>query len=54
MTYDGKSDVITVTQRGVWSAALDRKRGMFAIGTGKPAREVAAPQAFIDPEFPFP
>jgi hypothetical protein len=54
MTYDATSDVITVTRRGVWHAALDRKRGTFAIGDGKPRREVAAPQDYFEPEFPFP
>ena len=54
MTYDTNADVVTVTKRGTWQAALDRKRGMFAIGDGKPKRELAAPQDYFDPEFPFP
>ena len=54
MTYDTNTDVITVTKRGVWQAALDRKRGTFAIGDGKPKRELAAPQQLAEPEFPFP
>jgi hypothetical protein len=54
MTYDTNTGVITVTKRGVWAAALDRKRGMFAIGDGKPKRELAAPQDYSKPEFPFP
>jgi len=54
MTYDTNSDVVTVTERGKWQAALDRKRGMFAIGDGKPKRELGAPQEHEDPEFSFP
>src|SRR5436190_22497598 len=27
MTYDTNTDVVTVTERGTWQAALDRKRG---------------------------
>ena len=41
-------------ERGSWRAALDRKRGTFAIGYGKPARQLAAPQSYQEPEFPFP
>ena len=54
MSYDAASDVVTVTKGGTWQAALDRKRGMFAIGDGKPRRELAAPQEYCEPEFPFP
>lgn len=43
--YDAASDVVTVTERGTWKAALDRKRSTFAIGGGKPKREVDAPQS---------
>jgi hypothetical protein len=34
LAHDAKADVITVTERGTWQAALDRKRGMFSIGNG--------------------
>jgi len=51
---DPASDVVTVTERGTWKAALDRKRSTFAIGHGKPGREVDAPQGYRQPEFPFP
>ena len=44
MTYDPASDTVTVTERGTWQAALDRKRSVFAIGDGKPKGEVDAPQ----------
>jgi len=54
LTYDATSDVITVTKRGIWQAALDRKRSTFAIGDGKPRRELSAPQEYRAPEFPFP
>jgi hypothetical protein len=54
MAYDPASDIITVTERGIWQAALDRKRGTFAIGEGKPKRELPAPQDYYQPEFPFP
>jgi hypothetical protein len=47
MTYDPATDVITITERGDWRAALDRKRSAFSIGPGKPAREVAAPQSLF-------
>jgi hypothetical protein len=43
-----------VTQRCNWQAALDRKRGTFAIGNGRPGRELAAPQSYQEPQFPFP
>src|SRR5258705_12353725 len=36
MTYDPASNVVTVTARGTWKSALDRKRSTFAIGNGKP------------------
>ncbi len=52
--YNSDSDVITVTKRGVWQAALDRKRGTFALGDGKPNRESAAPQEYREPQYPFP
>ena len=54
MTYDTNSDVVTVTKRGIWQAALDRKRSTFAIGNGKPKRVLVAPQEYRDPEFLFP
>jgi hypothetical protein len=54
MKYNATSDVVTVTKRGIWAAALDRKRSTFAIGDGKPKRELAAPQDYFEPEFPFP
>ena len=54
ITYDTNSDVVTVTEHGTWQAALDRKRGTFAIGDGSPTRELAAPQSYQEPEFPFP
>ena len=54
MTYDTSSDVVTVTVRGKWRAALDRKRSTFAIGNGKPKRDLAAPQDYFEPEFQFP
>ena len=54
MTYDADSDSITVLKGGVWQAKLDRKRGTFAIGDGKPSRELAAPQEYHEPEYPFP
>ena len=53
-TYDSSFDVVTVKRRGVWQAALDRKRGTFAIGEGKPRREVDAPQEYRQPPFAFP
>ena len=49
-TYDPTSDVVTVAKWGVWQAALDRKRGTFVIGDGKPKRELAAPQEYRRPE----
>ena len=54
MTYDPVTDIVTVTERGTWQAALDRKRSMFSIGDGKPKRELAAPQEVRQPEFAFP
>lgn len=54
LTYDATSDVVTVTKRGVWQAALDRKRNTFALGNGKPNRELNAPQEYLEPEFQFP
>jgi hypothetical protein len=54
MTYDTNADLITVTERGTWQASLDRKRGVFAIGEGRPKREVAAPQEYSEPEFSSP
>ena len=54
MVYDESSDSITVTERGTWRAALDRKRKAFAIGDGQPDREVDAPQTTpAQPEFAF-
>jgi hypothetical protein len=54
MSYDTNKVVVTITERGAWQAALDRKRVAFAIGDGKPRRELAAPQSYQEPEFPFP
>lgn len=54
MRYDMNSDVVTVTERGTWQAALDRKHGTFEIGDGNPKRELPAPQEYHEPEFPFP
>lgn len=54
MTYDPTAEVITVTERGAWQAALDRKRSMFSIGDGKRKRELAAPEEVRQPEFAFP
>ena len=54
ISYDADSDIITVTERGRWQAALDRKRSAFSIGDGKPRREEPAPQANRQPEFAFP
>ena len=54
LTYDAASDVVTVTERGTWQAALDRKRGVFTLGDGKPKRELAAPQTLSEPDFSFP
>jgi hypothetical protein len=54
MRYDPNSDVITITKRGIWQAALYRKRSAFALGKGKPGRELAAPQQYREPQFPFP
>ena len=54
MAYDATSDTITVTERGTWQAALDRKRSAFAIGDGKPKGEVEAPQTTpAQPGFAF-
>ena len=52
LTYDAASDVVTVTERDTWRAALNRKRSTFALGD--PNRESAAPQANHQPDFPFP
>lgn len=54
LTNDTASDIVTVTKRGVWQAAFDRKRSTFALGDGKPNSELAAPQEYRDPEFAFP
>ena len=54
VTNDTDSELVTVTERGIWQAALDRKRGTFAIGDGQPKRELAAPQEYREPAFPFP
>ena len=54
MTYNPTTDIVTVTQRGRWQAALDRGRSMFSIGDGKPKRELAAPQELHQPGYPFP
>jgi hypothetical protein len=51
MTYDTNADVVTVTVRGKWRAALDRKQSTFTLG---PKRILAAPQDYFEPEFPFP
>jgi hypothetical protein len=53
ITHDPDSDLVTVTERGVWKVALDRKRSAFSIGDGKPKREVPAPQSYQEPEFAF-
>ncbi len=44
LSYDATADVVTVLEQGNWKAALNRKRGTFAIGDGRPKREVNAPQ----------
>lgn len=54
MTYDANRDVVTITEQGVWRAALNRKLGTFAIGHGKPARELTAPQSYQESGFSFP
>jgi hypothetical protein len=54
MRYDTNSNVITVSERGNWQAALDRKHNTFAIGDGTPKRELNAPQDYREPEFAFP
>lgn len=54
MTYEPARDTVTVTERGAWQAALNRKRNTFSIGDAKPRREVPAPQELSEPEFPFP
>jgi hypothetical protein len=54
MTYDPATDVVTVTKRGVWQAALDRKSQTFSLGGDQSPRSGSAPQALADPEFPFP
>ena len=54
MTYEAARDIITVTERGAWRAALDRGRNAFSIGNGKAKREVDAPQGYQPPEFAFP
>ena len=54
MAYDPASDVVTVTERGVWKASLNRRQSTFAIGDSKPKRELAAPQEYHDPDFSFP
>ena len=54
ITYAPASDVITVTERGVWQASLDRKNHRFSIGDGSPKRSLVAPQEHRAPEYPFP
>jgi len=54
LKHDPNTDVITVTKGGIWQAAFNRKRSTFALGDGKPKRELAAPQDYMEPEFPFP
>jgi hypothetical protein len=55
MTYDQASDTITVTERGVWQAALNRQRKVFATGNGKPRSETDAPQTTpVKPGYAFP
>lgn len=56
LSYDGGTDVITITERGDWQASLDRRRKLFVQPSLGPNRqwttyEVAAPQGFRDPEF---
>ncbi|HET6407471.1 MAG TPA: hypothetical protein VFG14_06285 [Chthoniobacteraceae bacterium] len=54
MAYDATVDTITVTERGIWQAALDRKRNVFAIGDGRPKGDVEAPQRRpVQPDFAF-
>ena len=53
MTYDAATDVVTVAKRGIWQAALDRKRSAFSIGDGKPKRELDAPQEDRRPDLVF-
>ena len=54
LIYDSNRDVIDVTEDGTWKAALNRKEGTFAIGNGKPRRELRAPQSIvIKPEFTY-
>ena len=54
LIYDSNRDVIDVTEDGTWKAALNRKEGTFAIGNGKPMRELRAPQSIvIKPEFTY-
>ena len=51
MAYDATSDTITVTERGAWCAALDRKRSAFSIGRSS---TVDAPQTTpSQPPFAF-
>jgi hypothetical protein len=54
LLYDTNRDVVTITERGTWRGALDRKRGTFAIGDGRPSRDVDAPQMYSEPPFAFP
>ena len=52
LTYDATLDIVSVTEQGIWKAGLDRKRSTFAIGHGKPKRELDAPQSIVKrPEF---
>jgi hypothetical protein len=54
LTYDPTTDVVTVTKRGVWQAALDRKRSTFVLADVRPKCELDAPQENREPDFPFP
>jgi hypothetical protein len=53
LTYDNAANVVTVTERGQWQAALDRKTGVFARGDGMPRHDVDAPQSLREPEYAF-
>ena len=53
LTYDNTGDVVTVTEKGQWQAALNRKTGIFARGNGKPRIDCDAPQSIREPEYAF-
>ena len=54
MTYDSTSNTVVVTERGIRRAALNLARSTFWIDNGSIRRELAAPQDYVEPEFPFP